>query len=139
VQPIIRACLFLSFVLVFSSAALIDCYWHVGFEVRYVNNTDAGLCVYDSTSGPPRGVGTRGCNKIEAHENKTYSHGYCDRPEEEWWLLVTDGPGGQHIYLSSLTCEQWQHSDPTITIDRVAGRFVVSEDLPNLATPSPAD
>ena len=140
-QPIIRACLFLSFVLVFSSAALIDCYWHVGFDIRYVNRTGQTLCVYDSSSGAPPGVSPRGCNQLDPSSDKTYTHGYCDAPDETWWLLLTTGPGGEHIYLRSLTCEEWQDADVTITVEQTDGGFAARDSLPGLSpTPSsPSD
>ncbi len=134
----IRSALLLPFLLLFG-AAIIGCYRHVGFDITYVNNTDEELCVYDSTSGPPGGVNPRGCDEIEIDEDITYTHGYCGSPEERWWVLLTDEPGGQHIYLKSLTCDQWQESDAIISIERVGGRFVVSDNLLDTATPVRSD
>ena len=115
-----------AFMLVIFIASAAFCYWHQGFDVRYVKNTDQLLC----TAAYPEDAPQRRqlyCDGLPVHDEITYSHGYCDRPEEIWSVLVSVGFESRWIYESPATCEEWQQNDVTITVEQTGGRYSATE------------
>ena len=110
----------------------VACYWHQGFNVTYVNNTDEALCVSEFPDGASQRRSSY-CDDIQAHDEVTYSHGYCDRPEELRWVRLLAGPEGERIYETLATCEKWQELDAVISVTLIDGRYVVKQTPPDVA------
>ena len=106
------------------------CFGHRAFNVRIDNQSNRIICIYESPEGPPQGLSERGCWEWKAGKHGTGAFGYCDGGSDDRSLLVTDGPGGEHLYEKSGTCDQWDYWKVTLTIQEdPEGSLVAVEEI----------
>jgi hypothetical protein len=123
--------MFALFLVIFIANAAF-CYWHQGFDVSYVNNTDESLCVREYPRDTPQDSKQRlYCDDVPPQDEITYSHGYCDRAEEPRSVLVAVGSEQDPIYETTRTCKEWQDNDVRVTVEQTDGRYVATESLRN--------
>jgi len=104
-----------------------------GAEITYNNLTGQQLCIYESERSEPSGIGQRGCGEVAPEEKQAYLHGPC-RGDDPLWIVITIGPGGEHVYSRLATCGEWDGE--TVTIEQRGEQLMVTDSLPS-ETPSP--
>jgi len=120
---------FFSALLFACAAVLTGC--DPGIGITFVNKTSSTLCWYEYE----RDVGNPdACAEIQPNDKITYST-IC---ESDWdqSVFLTVGVTGEQIYNRTATCGEWEDSGAKVTIDRIDGKFVVTDSLP-APTPTP--